>query len=82
MRQQAAESFAELPDAAKKKAAKPIELLQQHPSIYPVRRRGLMRGYRYFIADGYLFYYSPSALEVRITAMGVRHGNAKVHESQ
>ena len=28
-----------------------------------------MRGYRYFIADGYLFYYSLSAREVRITAI-------------
>ena len=65
----AAESFAELPDAAKEKAAKSIELLKQHPSIYPVRQQGLMRGYRYFISDGYLFYYSLSALEVRITAI-------------
>ena len=65
----AAESFAELPDAAKKKSAKSIELLQQQPRIYPVRRRGLMRGYRYFIADGYLFYYTLSDHEVRIAAI-------------
>ncbi len=65
----AAESFADLPAAAKKKATKSIELLQQHPSIYPVRRRGLTGGYRYCVADGYLFYYSLSALEVRITAI-------------
>ncbi len=65
----AAESFAELPTAAKKEAAKSIELLQQHPSIYPVRRRGVMRGYRYFVADGYLFYYSLSKQEIRIAAI-------------
>jgi hypothetical protein len=28
-----------------------------------------MRGYRYFVADGVLFYYSVSSLEVRIAAI-------------
>jgi len=46
----AAEAFAELPQTTRRKAARSIELLQQHPRMYPVRRRGLMRGYRYFVA--------------------------------
>jgi hypothetical protein len=37
--------------------------------MYPVRRRGLMRGYRYFVADRFLFYYSVTSSEVRITAI-------------
>ena len=35
-----------------KKAASSIELLERYPRMYPVRRRGLMRGYRYFAAGG------------------------------
>ena len=37
--------------------------------MYPVRRRGLMRGYRYFVAGRYLVYYSVNSLEIRITAI-------------
>ena len=39
-----AEAFAELPESAKKRAAQSIELLRQHPKMYPVCRRGLMSG--------------------------------------
>ncbi len=28
-----------------------------------------MRGYRYFIADRFLFYYSVSSIEIRIAAI-------------
>jgi plasmid stabilization system protein ParE len=65
----AAEAFDELPQHAKRKAASSIELLEQHPRMYPVRRRGLMRGYRYFAAGRHLFYYSVNSQEVRITAI-------------
>ena len=65
----AAEAFAELPETTKERAAKSIELLEQHPKMYPVRRRGLMRGYRYFVAGKHLFYYNLSSQEVRITAI-------------
>ena len=65
----AAEVFAELPEFAKKRAARSIDLLQRHPRMYPVRQRGLMRGYRYFAAGQHLFYYSLSSQEVRITAI-------------
>ena len=65
----AAEAFAELPETTKGRAAKSIELLEQHPKMYPVRRRGLMRGYRYFVAGKHLFYYNLSSQEVRITAV-------------
>ena len=64
-----AESFAELPEPTKRKAARSLDLLQNQPRMYPVRRRGLMRGYRYFIAGRHLFYYSLSEQEVRITAI-------------
>jgi len=37
--------------------------------MYPVRRRGLMRGYRYFVAGRYLFYYAIAGDEVRMTAI-------------
>jgi plasmid stabilization system protein ParE len=65
----AAEAFNELPQSAKRKAAGSIELLEQHPRMYPVRRRGLMRGYRYFVAGRHLVYYSVSSHEVRIAAV-------------
>lgn len=65
----AAEAFAELPDSAKKRAANLIELLEQYPQMYPVRRRGIMRGYRYFVAGQHLFYYQESSQEVRLTAI-------------
>jgi hypothetical protein len=37
--------------------------------MYPVRLRGLMKGYRYFVVEGYLFYYSVTSAEVRISAI-------------
>jgi hypothetical protein len=37
--------------------------------MYPIRRRGIMRGYRYFIAGRYLFYYSTASAEIRMTAI-------------
>jgi plasmid stabilization system protein ParE len=37
--------------------------------MYPIRRRGLMRGYRYFVADKHLFYYSIAGDEIRLSAI-------------
>ena len=65
----AAEAFAEIPESTKRKAAGSIELLAHHPRMYPIRRRGLMRGYHYFVAERHLIYYSVSSDEVRITAI-------------
>jgi len=65
----AAEAFDELPQPTKRKVASSLELLEQHPLMYPVRRRGLMRGYRYFAAGRHLVYYSVNPEEVRITAI-------------
>ena len=65
----AAEAFAELSQSTKRKAAGSIELLEQHPRMYPVRRRGIMRGYRYFAAGRHLVYYSVNSQEVRIMAI-------------
>jgi plasmid stabilization system protein ParE len=63
------ELFAELPRKVQQRAARCIELLAKFPFMYPVRQRGIMRGYRYFIAGRYLFYYSVSSAEVRIAAI-------------
>lgn len=63
------EAFDELPHPTKRQAARSIDKLSQFPRIYPLRRRGLMRGYRYFVAGRHLFYYSVSSTEVRITAI-------------
>ena len=49
-----AEVFEELPENVKRQAAHSIELLSAYPRMYPLRRRGLMRGYRYFIASQFL----------------------------
>jgi plasmid stabilization system protein ParE len=63
------EQFAELPGKVQRQAARCIELLAKFPLMYPIRRRGLMRGYRYFLASRYLFYYSVSSAEVRVAAI-------------
>jgi plasmid stabilization system protein ParE len=44
-----------LPDVVKRRAGRSIELLASQPRMYPVRRRGIMRGYRYFVAHGSSF---------------------------
>jgi hypothetical protein len=48
--------FAQLPGSVKSRAARSIELLPFYSRMYPLRRRGIMRGYRYFVALGFLFY--------------------------
>jgi plasmid stabilization system protein ParE len=63
------EIFEELPDSVKRQAAHSIKLLSIYPDMHPRRRRGLMRGYRYFIAGRYLFYYSAATAEIRLTAI-------------
>ena len=63
------EIFGELPERVQQRAAHSIELLRSHPYIYPIRRRGLMRGYRYFVAGQYLFYYAVTSTEIRMTAI-------------
>jgi len=39
------------------------------PRMYPVRQRGLLRGYRYFIAGKHLFYHRLYSQQVLITAI-------------
>ena len=63
------EVFAELPRKAQQEAAHYIELLAKFPRMHPVRRRGIMRGYCYFIAGRHLFYYSVSSQEIRVAAV-------------
>jgi plasmid stabilization system protein ParE len=64
-----ADVFAALPERTKERAARSIDLLSGFPRMYPVRRRGRMRGYRYFVAGQHLFYYSVASTEVRVTAI-------------
>ena len=61
--------FEELPAQVKRKAAQLIGLISLYPRMYPVRRWGLMRGYRYFVVGRFLFYYSVTSAEVRIAAI-------------
>jgi plasmid stabilization system protein ParE len=61
--------FAALPESVQQRAAGSLELIALHPRMYPIRRRGIMRGYRYFLASGYLFYYSVSSTEARVSAI-------------
>jgi len=67
--EEAREAFAELPDAVILRASGSIELLPTHPRMYPVRRIGIMKGYRYFMAYRTLFYYSVTSDEIRITGI-------------
>lgn len=63
------EIFEALPEKTKRRAALAIDLIATFPQMYPVRRRGLMRGYRYFVAGRFLFYYSVSSSEIRMIAV-------------
>lgn len=65
----AAEVFQELPKGTQVRAARSLDLLVDHPRMYPIRRRGLMRGYRYFVASQHLFYYSIAGDEIRMSAI-------------
>ena len=61
--------FEELPENVRREARQSMELLAFNPYMYEVRRRGVMRGHRYFLAGRYYFYYSVSSTEVRIDAI-------------
>jgi plasmid stabilization system protein ParE len=63
------ELFESLPRPVQKEAARIIDLLVHFPRMYPLRRRGIMKGYRYFAAFEYLFYYSIAGNEIRVSAI-------------
>jgi plasmid stabilization system protein ParE len=65
----AAEAFSELPRETQRRAVRSIKLISTFPRMFPLRDRGLMRGYRYFVVGRFLFYYSVSAVELRIAAI-------------
>ncbi len=65
----AEDTFRNLPRPVQVRAAKLLDLLGEYPEMFPVRRRGLMKGLRYFMAHRYLFYYSASSTEIRILAI-------------
>ncbi len=64
-----AEIFSELPEQDKREAAVKLDLLAQFPRMCPVRRLGVMKGYRYFLAGRHLFYYTVAGEEVRLSAI-------------
>jgi plasmid stabilization system protein ParE len=64
-----AEAFDELPQSAQHNATQSFELISTFPRLYPRRRRGVMRGYRYFVAGRFLVYYSIAGDEIRISAI-------------
>jgi hypothetical protein len=37
--------------------------------MFPIRQHGLMQGYRYFVIQDFLFYYSVASAEVRVIAI-------------
>jgi plasmid stabilization system protein ParE len=45
------------------------------PEMFAQRRRGVFKGYRYFVAGPYLFYYSVSSDQIRI--VGILHGRMR-----
>jgi plasmid stabilization system protein ParE len=65
----AAELFEELPEDIKHEARQSMELLMFNPRMYQVRRRGIMRGRRAFLAGRYFFCYLVSSAEIRIDAI-------------
>ena len=64
-----AELFSTLPRAVQKEAARSLDLIKAFPRMYPIRRQGLMRGYRYFVVKDYLFYYRLSSSEIHVSAI-------------
>lgn len=55
-----AQIFESLPLPVQKRAGRILDLLAVFPAMYPVRRRGLMKGYRY---------YSVSSHQIRLSAI-------------
>jgi plasmid stabilization system protein ParE len=64
-----AEVFDQLPEPVKHRAAQSLDLLSTHPRMYPIRRRGLFRGYRFFVAGSFLFFYEVAGGELRLSAI-------------
>ena len=65
----AGEVFESLPHRVRDRAFQMLDLVVLYPEMFPVRQRGLMAGYRSFRVDQYLFYYSVTSQEIRITAI-------------
>lgn len=49
--------------------------LHDFPEMYPVRRRGRLRGQRFFVSFDWIVYYMIEADEITITTMG--HGRRR-----
>ena len=59
------EVFESLPFALRKKDAEIIELIALFPEMYPIRRRGLMRGYRWCSITSSIIRLPPPKFEFR-----------------
>jgi len=60
------EAFGELPVPTQRKASDLFRLVTRFPRMFRIRKRGLLRGYRFFEVDRRIFYYEVSSTEVRI----------------
>jgi plasmid stabilization system protein ParE len=69
------EIFNSLPAPVQAHASESIRLIGVFPEMFAQRRRGVFKGFRYFVAGPYLFYYSVSSEEIRI--IGILHGRMR-----
>jgi len=65
----AADAFAEVPADTQRRIARSLELVSRFPRMYPRGRRGIMHGYRFFLAGRHLVYYAVSGNEIRVSAI-------------
>ena len=69
------EIFHSLPAPVQALASESFRLIGVFPEMFAQRRRGVFKGYRYFVAGPYLFYYSVSSDQIRI--VGILHGRMR-----
>ena len=63
------ETFQGLPPRIQTHALRTLALLASYPRMFPIRQHGLMQGYRCFVIQDFLFYYSVASAEVRVIAI-------------
>jgi plasmid stabilization system protein ParE len=58
--------FLDLPNRVQTQALEMFRLIVSFPRMFPVRRRGTGKGYRFFTAGRFVFFYSVSSEQIRI----------------
>jgi plasmid stabilization system protein ParE len=64
--------LAEVPAALGEEILARVQMAAQYPLMYPERRRGRYRGYRWFPVSSWLVFYQ--VLEEEIIIRGIWHG--------